>query len=210
MAPQAAGTSDQPQDTRKVSPLLAIGIVFIPGIFVWFLLRSGHSTLPRVLGFGWTFFLLVFSQAVVSGINALPDVPEMEEAAIVEAETDEGPAPELGQQAASEAPVKAAPAVSKPNLPTKPTLTSEERRGMHCLNGWDGSHWKMQAEIKRRLRDPDSFEHVETRITPIDEVGNHSIFMTFRARNGFGGKNVQQAIGVVDNKECELQTLQML
>ena len=48
-------TAAAPQ--RKVGILLFVGIVFLPIIFAWFLLRKGHSTLARVLGFGW---LLVF------------------------------------------------------------------------------------------------------------------------------------------------------
>lgn len=39
--------------TRKVSLLLIIGIIFLPIIFVWFLLRKGYSTTARVIGFGW-------------------------------------------------------------------------------------------------------------------------------------------------------------
>jgi hypothetical protein len=42
---------------RKVGILLFIGIVFLPIIFAWLLLRKGHTTLARVLGFGW---LLIF------------------------------------------------------------------------------------------------------------------------------------------------------
>ncbi len=210
MTQAAAKPPDQTPGSRKVSPLLAIGIVFIPGIFVWFLLRGGHSTLSRVIGFVWMAFLLVFSQAIIAGINALPEAPEKVEADMVEAEIDDAPSPNAIEPDASEAPEAAAREAEPPVPAPRATISSEERRGMHCLNGWDGSHWKMQSEIKRRLRDPDSFEHVETRIAPIDEVGNHSIFMSFRARNGFGGMNVQQAIGVVDNKACELQVLQML
>lgn len=196
---------------RKVSPPLLIGILFVPGIFVWFLLRRGHSPLSRTLGFGWATLLLLLSLSVVSVNNALPDargsktptlaktehtkdetVPDSE---TIEASTDE---PEIAE-------LEEAPAA----LPPQPTTSDEQRRGMHCLNNWDGSHWDMQSAIKRRLRNPDSFDHVETRITPIDEAGNHSIFMTYRAQNGFGGLNVQQAIGVVDNAECELVMLQM-
>ena len=46
---------------RKVGCLLAIGIFLAPLIFVWFTLRRGHSTLSRVLSFGWLAlaFLLV-------------------------------------------------------------------------------------------------------------------------------------------------------
>lgn len=46
---------------RKVGILLFIGILFMPIIFVWFLLRKGNTTSARVLGFGWLlvlFFLL--------------------------------------------------------------------------------------------------------------------------------------------------------
>ncbi|MFT4179272.1 MAG: hypothetical protein QM612_07390 [Thermomonas sp.] len=45
------------QPTRKVGILLFIGILFLPYIFVWFLLRKGHSTLARTLGFGWLLLL---------------------------------------------------------------------------------------------------------------------------------------------------------
>lgn len=38
---------------RNVSFLLGIGILFIPFVFVWFLLRNGHSLLARIVGFGW-------------------------------------------------------------------------------------------------------------------------------------------------------------
>ena len=44
---------------RNVSLLLGLGIFIIPYIFVWFLLRSGHSALSRVLGFGWLAFFLL-------------------------------------------------------------------------------------------------------------------------------------------------------
>lgn len=190
---------------RKVSFLLATGIVFLPGIFVWFLLRKGHSTAAIVIGFGWTLFVLALSQALVAGINSLPDAPEEEQAQVAEPDTDD-----VAKEAAIAEPETKQEEVSPPAALPAPSMTDEERRGMHCLNNWDGSHWKMQAEIKRRLRDPDSFDHIETRIAPIDEVGNHSIFMKYRARNGFGGMNIQQAIGVVDNKECELQIVQIL
>ena len=38
---------------RTVGFLLGLGILFFPIIFVWFLLRKGHSVLSRVIGFGW-------------------------------------------------------------------------------------------------------------------------------------------------------------
>lgn len=38
---------------RRVGFGLAAGIFFAPFIFSWFLLRSGHTVISRLLGFGW-------------------------------------------------------------------------------------------------------------------------------------------------------------
>lgn len=86
----------------------------------------------------------------------------------------------------------------------------ERRKGMHCLNDIDGSHWEMQAAIKAQLRDPESFEVVETAITPVDAKGQHRVIMTYRARNGFGGMNIERAIGGVDSTSCKLAELVVL
>ena len=53
-----------PEGQRRVGWLLGIGIFLVPYVFVWWLLRKGHSTLSRVLGFGWLalcVLILVFS-----------------------------------------------------------------------------------------------------------------------------------------------------
>ena len=47
---------------RKVGLLLGVAIFLIPIIFSWFLLRKGHSTLARIISFGWlAFFLFTIS-----------------------------------------------------------------------------------------------------------------------------------------------------
>ncbi|MFC3713713.1 zinc ribbon domain-containing protein [Sphingoaurantiacus capsulatus] len=78
----------------------------------------------------------------------------------------------------------------------------EKRKGFHCLSAWDGSHRAVVDSVKASLRDPDSFEHDETKITPVDEKGKHALSMKFRARNGFGGMNLGVAIASVDNATC--------
>ncbi|PKM31603.1 MAG: hypothetical protein CVV07_00365 [Gammaproteobacteria bacterium HGW-Gammaproteobacteria-11] len=40
-------------EERKVGILLGLGIFIVPFIFVWFLLRNGHTPLARIVGFGW-------------------------------------------------------------------------------------------------------------------------------------------------------------
>lgn len=49
---------------RNVGFLLGLGILFFPILFVWFLLRKGHSVLSRLIGFGWLVLSIVI---VVSG-----------------------------------------------------------------------------------------------------------------------------------------------
>jgi hypothetical protein len=74
--------------------------------------------------------------------------------------------------------------------------------GFHCLTTWDGSHADFAYDVRSVMREPDSFEHIETRVTPVDDGGEHNIIMQYRARNGFGGMNVGEAIGTFRNSDC--------
>lgn len=81
-----------------------------------------------------------------------------------------------------------------------PERVAEDRRnGFHCVVvGFSG---QFVDAVKRQLRDPNSFEHEETRIDPV-ENGRHRIAMKFRSRNGFGGMNQQIAVGWIDHATC--------
>ena len=63
--PQTLFNHDMPpplayQDgSREVSILLGLGIFFLPYIFSWFILRQGHTTLARVISFGWMILLIL-------------------------------------------------------------------------------------------------------------------------------------------------------
>jgi hypothetical protein len=59
----------EPPERRSVGILLGLGIFVVPFIFVWFLLRTGHSTLSRVLGFGWFAFCLIVAVVPTSDTN---------------------------------------------------------------------------------------------------------------------------------------------
>ena len=72
----------------------------------------------------------------------------------------------------------------------------DRRKGFHCLSPWDGSHREFELLVKRHMNDPDSFEHVSTRVTPVQsDTGRHTIIMEFRGRNAFGGVVTNTAIG---------------
>ncbi|WP_129792591.1 zinc ribbon domain-containing protein [Sphingosinicella sp. CPCC 101087] len=84
----------------------------------------------------------------------------------------------------------------------------DRRKGFHCLSAWDGSHSGLVDTVKASLRDPESFEHAETRIGPNVE-GSHRVTMQYRARNGLGGMNVGMAVGQVSNSTCEVLDVEL-
>ena len=66
IAKQAATVQMQPVPaiSRSVGFWLGVGIFLFPVVFVWFLLRQGHSTTSRVIGFAWLALMVV---AMASG-----------------------------------------------------------------------------------------------------------------------------------------------
>ncbi len=79
---------------------------------------------------------------------------------------------------------------------------AEKDKGFHCLSAWDGSNLSTKTQVKARMRNPDSFEHIETKIAPVSN-GKHLLRMTYRAQNGFGGMNVATAAASVDAMSCD-------
>lgn len=66
-----------PETKRKFNPFLALGIAFLPVIFVWFLLRRGHSTTARIVGFVWTaVFMLAAVSANLEGERSPSGAPQ--------------------------------------------------------------------------------------------------------------------------------------
>lgn len=87
--------------------------------------------------------------------------------------------------------------------PTPEEQAENRRKGFHCLSSWDGSHRDFVRQVRARLNDPDSFEHDETRVTPVSDEGTHLIFMEFRARNAFGGIVRNTARGSYRQSGCQ-------
>ena len=86
---------------------------------------------------------------------------------------------------------------------TDAAQTADDRRqGLHCLSGWDGSHRAFKQDMERRMKDPDSFEHITTRVTPVRD-GVHFAFMKYRAKNSFGGYMVGTAKATYRNDNCK-------
>ena len=84
----------------------------------------------------------------------------------------------------------------------------QRQKGFHCLSQWDGSNRSTVQQVKATLRNPDSFEHIETKITPLDRAtGEHHLAMKYRAQNGFGGMNVEQVYARINNGTCDARIL---
>ena len=62
--------------------------------------------------------------------------------------------------------------------------------------------------IKQRLRDPDSYEFVDMQEQETSKQGERLFIVTYRAKNGFGGYNVVQAMFSCDKDNLTFITLE--
>jgi hypothetical protein len=111
----------------------------------------------------------------------------------------------------TKATIKASLAPTIPPTPA-PTLTQEQIAKQAAkkekekyqkwidnqFSAWDGSHKSLVDLITENLNDADSFEHVKT--TYIDNGDGLTIFMTYRAKNAFGAKILQNVTATSDYK----------
>ncbi len=88
-------------------------------------------------------------------------------------------------------------------LKTTDKFKSEDRqKGFHCLSGWDSSSRVLIDEVKKNMREPDSFKHRETRIGQ-NLDNRHAINMTYSGKNAFGGVSVEKVYATLSS-DCRL------
>lgn len=110
-------------------------------------------------------------------------------------------------KAADDAKEQAQLAIDETKRRIEATAANEEReKGLHCLSTWDGSNRDTVDKLKEDLRNPSSFEHIETRILP-NNNGKHLLMMKYRAENGFGGMNVESLVAEIDHETCKVLTI---
>ena len=72
--------------------------------------------------------------------------------------------------------------------------TSENKDPIEAqFSSWDGSHRQLKRYTISRLKDPDSFQHIQTKYTREGEYVR--VYMKYRAKNSFGGYVVNYAYG---------------
>lgn len=86
---------------------------------------------------------------------------------------------------------------------------AEREKGLHCLDGINGESSLVVFQTEARLRDPSSFEHVETRIGPRKTIGTHTLIMKYRARNGFGGMTIGSVSAEVNSFDCSIASIEL-
>jgi predicted nucleic acid-binding protein len=64
------------------------------------------------------------------------------------------------------------------------------------FSGWDGSHPALSRMIEKNCRNPDSYEHIETRFR--DDGTSIFVITKYRAENGFGGMTIGNVTARVD------------
>lgn len=72
--------------------------------------------------------------------------------------------------------------------------------------GYNGEARNLSGLVRKRLRNPASFEHVQTTYGPIDD-GAMVATMTYRATNGFGAIDTYTAVGEVQIAGCKARVL---
>ena len=87
-----------------------------------------------------------------------------------------------------------------------PPLTPKEQRAKDIasqFSGWNGAHRGLEKTVKASLKDPGSYEHIETRY---GDKGDHlNVLMKYRAKNGFGGYVVNSLVATCSLAgECKI------
>lgn len=78
-----------------------------------------------------------------------------------------------------------------PKVPVVPKTAEELRidKISKSFSAWDGSHYELSRWVKKRLKDPDSYEHIESRY---NDKGDHLVVsLQYRAKNSFGGYSLE-------------------
>jgi hypothetical protein len=83
-------------------------------------------------------------------------------------------------------------------------LERKQTSGELCESAWDGSVPNVIYAVKNTLRNPASFEHINTYVKAVDSKGLNEVTMSYRAQNGFGGMNEVFMVAKIRNSDCEV------
>ena len=76
------------------------------------------------------------------------------------------------------------------------------------FSGWDGSNKELVSYVKSNMKDPDSFEHVETRVR--DKKGVVTAQMIYRGKNSFGATMTERVVADIDPATKQISNFKKL
>jgi len=92
-------------------------------------------------------------------------------------------------------------------LAEKQKEKEQREKGYHCLRSWDGANLEVVQHLKRQLKDPSSFEHIETVIMPMNDRGAHDLVMSYRAKNSFGAYDQGAVVASLRHVSCKIESI---
>lgn len=92
--------------------------------------------------------------------------------------------------------------------PQKAEAVADEPEQRSCFSSLGGEARSFSRLVRDRLRNPSSFEHVQTQSTP-GTAGVMIATMKYRATNGFGAVDTAIATGEVRLSDCAARILTM-
>lgn len=87
------------------------------------------------------------------------------------------------------------------------------KTGQVCVDGMDDLNFALRDRVKHVLKDPDSFQHIGSGITPSPDGHSYDAIMRYRAKNSFGGYVVGTAVAqlyLAERNVCKVQTFRIL
>lgn len=185
------------------------GLLFALIISIWYLGKAIYLTPTQTLWniFKWvgaivtSLFTLMLAFSIYSIATATPEEKAKwdEERAIREKKKETENAEKTKQRAEDRA-----------TRQREKAEKAAKKAQFKCLASLNGSMGTFALEVEYSLRDPSSFEHIQSFATPVSSDGMQLVRMRFRARNGFGGMNIETAEARVRNKDCKIQSWSML
>ena len=90
------------------------------------------------------------------------------------------------------------------NMPSSTTGVAPTPRSFEqdCISSYDWSFKWFNTSFKKQLKDPDSYEHMETKYSTNKEW-LHTVIVQYRAKNGFWAKDLGSATFKADN-DCNI------
>ncbi|MDO8943220.1 MAG: zinc ribbon domain-containing protein [Desulfobacterales bacterium] len=98
---------------------------------------------------------------------------------------------------------------SKPSAETSQNTNTRSSTPREVVenSGWDGSVYQVKSWLKNNLKDPKSLEFIEWSPVQKSSEGTYTVRAKYRAKNSFGGYNVENKIFFLNADGAVINTM---